>query len=330
MLTPAYKLTIGSKSVDTVHQPAGSTVVELTVKLDMDTPADSFTLVLGQVGSLKPARNDAATIELGYADNGNLTQVMAGKVVDVEPNLKTRRVVGYSAAEALLRSFLDQTYESRTAGAIVQDLAGRAKVAVSKVEDGIEFPFYVVDGRRSFYHHMRDLADLCGFDLYFNNEGQIVFQKFVNGKTVHSFEYAKTVLEVDVLDTPPFAGTVEAWGESPTGTKGPNASAWLTRNFSSSMGKSGSGAPRLLLERVALRTKAAADTAAGADETRIRRRTVRGRLMSVGRPDITLGDAISLQGLQDASLNKTFQVRTITHRIAKRAGFTTEVGFCAI
>ena len=133
-----------------------------------------------------------------------------------------------------------------------------------------------------------------------------------------------------MLETPAYAGMVEAWGESPTGSKGPNSSAWLTTNFKSSMGKSGSGAPKLLLERPALRTKAAAGTAAAASETRIRRRMVRGRLVTVGNPAIKLGDAIELKSLEDTNLNKTYQVRAVTHRITKREGFTTEVGFCAI
>jgi phage protein D len=330
MLTPAYKLTIGKKTVDTINQPAASNVVDLTVKLDMETPADTFTLTLGQIGDLKPARNDACTVEVGYADNGKLTQVIAGKVIDVEPALKIRRVVGYTGAEILLRSFLDQTYEGRTAGAIVKDLASKAKVSVSTVEDGIEFPAYVIDGRRSFYHHMRDLADLCGFDLYFNSEDKLVFEKFTTGKAVHSFAYAKDILDVDLLETPPFAGVVEAWGESPTGTKGPDSWAWLTRNFSSSKGESGSGKPKLLLEITSVRTKAAAQTAAAAYEVRIKRRTVRGRLLSLGRPEIKLGDAVQLKGMSDTSLNKNFQVRTVTHRINKPGGFTTEIGFQAI
>ena len=83
MLIPAYKLTIGNRIVDTTDEPQASTVVDLTVALDMETPADSFTLVLGQVGGLKPERDDETIIELGYADNGELTQVMAGTVVVV-------------------------------------------------------------------------------------------------------------------------------------------------------------------------------------------------------------------------------------------------------
>jgi hypothetical protein len=70
---------------------------------------------------LKTARDDGATIKLGYADNGELTQVMVGKLVTVEPSLTTTRVTGYSRAHALLRMFVEQTYESKTTSQIVRD-----------------------------------------------------------------------------------------------------------------------------------------------------------------------------------------------------------------
>jgi len=154
MLTPAYKLTIGNKVIDTTDEPKASTVVDLKVVLDLDTPADVFTFELGNVGSFRPARDDETKIELGYADNGGFTQVMKGTVETSEPNLTTTRVAGFSGADALLRTFVEQTYESKTAGAIVRDLADKAGLQVGTAEAGITFPAYVVDGRRSVYLHM--------------------------------------------------------------------------------------------------------------------------------------------------------------------------------
>jgi phage protein D len=330
MLKPAYKLTIGRKVIDTTDEPKASTVTDLTVRLDLDTPADSFTFELGNVGSFKPKRDDEAKIELGYADNGGLTQVIAGKVVTVEPNLTTTRVAGYSGAEALLRTFVEQTYESKRAGEIVRDLADKAGLDVATAEDGITFPVYVVDGQRSAHIHMQDLAELCGFDLYVNTEGKLVFEKFVNGKLIHVFEFAKHIIALDVQRTLPLAPVVQAWGESPTGSAGDDASAWLTTDFQGSKGIAGSGKPVLLLERPALRTSAAALTAANAALTTIQRRTLRGRLVSLGRPEVKLGDAIRLSEMADDSLNTEFQVRSVTHRITKLGGFTTTVGFRAI
>ncbi|MGZ8900035.1 MAG: hypothetical protein ACXW3Z_08060, partial [Limisphaerales bacterium] len=153
MLKPAYKLTIGRKVVDTTDEPKASTIVDLKVALDLDTPADSFTFKLGNVGSFKPERDDDVKVELGYADNGGFTQVMKGTVETSEPNVTITRVAGYSGADALLRTFVEQTYESKTAGAIVRDLADKAGLEVATVEDGINFPAYVVDGRRSAYLH---------------------------------------------------------------------------------------------------------------------------------------------------------------------------------
>ncbi len=330
MLTPAYKLTLGQKLVDTTDEPQASTVVDLNVTLDMETPADSLILVLGQVGSFRPARDDEAKIELGYADNGGLTQVMAGTVVTAEPGLTTMRVAGHSAAGTLLRTFVDQTYEAKKAGEIVRELAGQAGVNVAAAEDGIMFPAYVIDGRRSAYHHMRELAHLCGFDLYLNADGELVFEKFVGGKAVHVLEYARHILALDVQQTAPRAGKVEAWGESPTGSQGEDAWAWLTRDFSGSKGTAGADDPLLLLERPALRTADAARIAADAALTAIQRRTLRGRLLTIGRPEVKLGDAIQLRGMSDGTLNANFQVRSVMHRITKVGGFTTIIGFRAV
>jgi phage protein D len=249
----------------------------------------------------------------------------------VQPNLTTTRIVGTSGAAALLHTFVEKTFEGKTAGAIVRELAEGAEVEVATAEDGIRFPAYVVDGRSSAFHHMLDLAALSGFDLYLDPDGKLVFERFLAGKRVHVYEYAKHVVELDVLRTPPRAGRVEAWGESPTDRHGEESWGWLTPDFKGSRGQAGEGeGALLLLERPALRTREAARAAARAAHTEIERRRLRGRLVGTGRPAVKLGDAIRLRGVPDASLNTNFQVRGLTHRITKAGGFTTTVDFRAI
>jgi phage protein D len=330
MLTPAYKLTLGDRIIDTTDEPRASTVVSLTVALDLEAPADSCTLVMGQVGSFRPQRGDEAAIELGYADNGGLEQVLSGTLTAVEPGLTTRRLVVRSAAASLLRSFADTTFENKTAGDIVHDLAGAAGISVAQADAGITFPAYVIDGRRSAWQHLRELADLCGFDLYLNPAGELVFQKFFNGRMVHVFDFARDVLALEQLQTPPRAETVEAWGESPTGAEGEDAWGWLTKDFGGTRGRAGNGDPTLLLERPVLRTAAAAQSAADALHTELQRRGVRGRLLVLGNPSVQLGDAIRLQQNPEGELNGTFQVRSVTHRITKAGGFTTLIEFRGI
>lgn len=327
MIKPAYKLTVGGRVVDTTDQPRASTVVELNVLLDISSAADGLTLTLGNVGGLAPEHGDEAEVSLGYADDeGALTQVFRGAIDRVEPGLETTRVIAYGGDMKLMRHFAEQTFKGLSAGAIVRDLAGRAGVPVERAEEGIGFPVYVVDGERSLYAHMLDLAESSGFDLYLTPAGELVFEKFREGQIVHVFEYAKHIVSLDVQRATPAAEQVEVWGESATGTNGDDAAAWVTTDFSSSKGVAGEGR-RLLLQRPSLRTAAAARTAALAALTEVKRRSVRGRLVTVGRPEVKLGDAIRLAAVPEDSLNGSYQVRGVNHRVTKAGGFTTRIDF---
>jgi phage protein D len=328
MLTPAYKLTIGNKVIDTTDNPQASTVVDLKVSLDMETSADSVTVLLGRVGKFKPQRDDAIKVELGYADEKNsLTQVVSGTIAEADPTLVHTRLVAYSPAVLLLRTFVDHTYEKTTAAEIVKDLCKKSGVDVATADDGITFPAYVVDGRRSAYHHLEDLAALCGVDVYVNADGKLVFEKFLGGKTVHVLEFAKHILDLQVRQTTASAGQVQAWGESPGAGKGDEAWAWLTKDFGGLKGTSGSATPTALLERSVLRTAAAAATAAQAEFTRVSRRALRGRVVTWGSPQIKLGDAVHLSNVPDNPADTPVQVRSVTHRIDKRRGFMSSIEF---
>lgn len=328
MLRPVYRLRLGDQVVDTTDAPRASTVVELVVCLDMDTPADRLTLVLARVGELRPERGEEMVVELGWSGEPP-AKVMTGTVLAVETGLVHTRVVGHSAAEALLHTFADETFKAKTAGAMARDLAGRAGVGVARAEEGIHFPAYVVDGRRSVYHHLRDLAELSGFDLWLDSDGELVFGAFSAGASNHGLAYGQDLVELDGREARSPVGTVEAWGESPA--DGGDASwAWLTKDFAGAMGSAGSGEPVLRLERPVLRTASAAATAAQAAHTALARRTHRGRLLTRGRPQVRLGDSIRLGGAPGGSPDGLYQVRSVTHRLDRRHGFTTTVGFRAV
>jgi len=124
---------IGRKVVDTTDKPQASTVVDLNVALDLDTPADSFTLVFGNVGSFKPARDDETKIELGYADNGGFKQVMTG-LESERINVAAR---GLGVARASFEEAIKYSQERRTFGkAICEHQAIQLKLAdmATKIE----------------------------------------------------------------------------------------------------------------------------------------------------------------------------------------------------
>ena len=107
--------------------------------------------------------------------------------------------------------------------------------------------------------------------------------------------------------------------------------AWLSKDFDALKGVAGSGSPTVLLqESVFCELGQSANTAALALETEIKRNQVRGTLMSMGRPQVRLGDAVRFKDLPESELNQIFQVRAVTHRICKKDGFTTEIKFRSI
>lgn len=328
-LTPAYRLRVGRKVVDTSTEPRASNLVSLDIVLDLNIPADAFTLALGAVGSFRPAQGDEAEIALGYAGETAET-VVSGAVTAVETGLTEIRVTGQSGAAKLLRTFVERTFESMAAGAIVRELADAAGVEIARAEDGTHFPAYVIDGRRSAWLHLRDLADLSGFDLWIDREGKLVFERFAGGRTAHVLEHGKHLLALDVLRSELGAARVEAWGESPASSRGEKTWGWLTHDFGNARGTAGEGEPLRLLERPALRTRQAAQTAATALHRRLQGRSLTGRLLTLGRPQVRLGDSIRLRGLADEALNTFFQVRRVRHRLSKAGGFTTEIGFHSI
>jgi phage protein D len=137
-------------------------------------------------------------------------------------------------------------------------------------------------------------------------------------------------LKLDVLQNPAPDTEVVTFGESPGASRGDQSWAWLTKDFGTFKGSSGSGAPVELLERPALRTAQAAQIAANAALRAINRQTLKGTVVIAGAPKVALGDAIRLSGVPNDALNNTYQVRAVTHRLTKIRGFTTTVGFMGI
>ncbi len=327
IITPAYKLVIGDRKVDTTDEPRASTVDLLQVDLDIEAPADSLTLRLGNVGGLSPKRQDDATVELGFLGDDSLTLVFTGEVACVEPNLLSTRVVALSPGQTLLETYRDETFEFKTAGDIVKQLAEDAGLTVAQTEPGVLLPAYVIDGRRSIYGHMRDLAELTGYDLFFNASAELVYRRAIFSTALHVFEYAKHIVELEVRQCQPTVETVEAWGESVGTSQGEESWAWLVKDFSSSKGTAGDGGSKLLLERPALRTPQFAQLAADGALAAIKSNAIRGRLLTFGRPQVKLGDSLRIKDAPDDRVNGDFRVRAVRHRITKKKGFTTEIEF---
>jgi phage protein D len=327
ILTPAYQIVVGDRKVDTTDDPLASTVEQLLVDLDMDGAADRVLLRLGSIGSFEPKEGDEATVEMGYAEDAALTLVFTGRVETVEPGLFTTRVTVLSRAALLFATVGDRTFQDKTAGDIVSDLAQAAGVTVARADAGIMFQAYFADGRRSAFAHIHYLAELCGFDAFVDPAGQLVFRTATQATRQHVFEHAKHIIELEVGQSRAAAASVDVRGESPGTSRGDHSWAWLTKDTSPSRATAGSGTPARVIEQPVLRTRDAAQQAADAALARVTATATHGRLRTFGRPQVAVGDAIRVKDVPDPRLNGDFRVRSVRHRLDKAHGFSTQIEF---
>jgi phage protein D len=322
---PIYRLVIGAAEIDVIKDVSASTVVRLDVERDMEAHTDRFELRLAPLGGIQPAEDDDVKIELGF--DTTLNRVFTGKVTEVVSEVTTLRVVGLSTMLELEALRLDKTYEVRTAGEIVKDLAGQAGVDTGVVEDGIFFPFYVIDGRLSAARHVHRLAGRCGFDVYVLPTGELEFRQFTKSAADHVFTYGQDVLDFSLTARPERASEVVVFGESPASAEGDDAASWLTKNFQQGQATGGGGPETVLVQDPAIRTTDAADLRAEGVLRRSRQRARIGTLRALGRPEVKLGDAIRIEQAPDDRLNDVFQVRAVYHRLSRRVGLVTEISF---
>jgi hypothetical protein len=326
MLRAAYRLTVGRARIDSAR-PGASTVTDLVVDLDLDVPLDQATITLARVdGGLEPALDDPVTVELGDVEDGVET-VFTGAVAGIDPGVTTTRVLAHGLMRKLLAVRVDESYPVRTAGAIVRDLCGRARLGTGVVEDGVDLPGYVADGSRNGYGHVRVLAELSGFDVYVAADGRLVFRRF-GGGTVHAFDYGADLIDAGTRFLPQPGSGVSVFGESPADAAGAaTATGWLTKTFPA--GRAGPPAAGPAVVAGALRGHATAQAAADAAHAARERRALTGRVVGLGRAAVALGDRIRLGSAPNPLLNGTFQVTSVRHRLAARSGWTTAVGFRA-
>ncbi len=322
-LNPDYRIQLGSKTIEPSTEPDAGPV-RITIDLNMDVPADQCEVVLGHIPEAKYEKGENISVNLGYEDS--LSLVFTGTVDSVTPSITTIKIKGLCDATKLLALRIDKTYEKQKAGAIVSDVCSQAGVTVGETQDGIEFPAFVIDSQKNGYDHMRDLAEKCGFDIYFTPDNKLVFKEFAKSSADHTVEYGKDLINVEFAKKEQPVEKVEVFGESPVGSKGEKTWHWLTKSFESFKGEAGSGMS-VLIEDSSIKNKDAAATRAQARLEALNRRMLTGAAVVLGKPEIKLGDAIEVVNMPESPSNGVLKVCSVSHKLSKEKGFVTSVLF---
>jgi phage protein D len=320
---PLFSVSLGG-SADEWAQALVSVVVEA----GLAPFADAATLHLADAAPEPDvAVGDSGAVDLGYEDD-TAEPVFTGQVEEVHRSVEGRaRIAAVNGGAQLSRLRVNQSYEQQKAGDIVRDLAGRAGVDTDTVEDGADFPFYVVDDGRNAYQHIAALARKSGFLAYFTPEGKLSFSPFTAGQAVQTFTYGEDVLSLDATEVVPAVSTVTTVGEGAAGSQGQEAWSWLVKDPSAVTGSSGSGDPERLVQDASLRSGEAAQGAAEGIVDATGRMSLTGELGVPGAPAVVVGSAVEVVDAPQDALNGQFLVRRVRHRFSKRGGFTTLISF---
>jgi len=315
MLRPSYSVRIGSS---TFSSGDADNVVALTTAKNMGLPIDSSDIRLVSDGKHSFKRGDEVKLKLGY--DRDLKLVFTGFVDAIDQEINAVTLTALGPAAALLRLRLNRLYSSQTAGKIVRNLAQEARVKVKDASDGINLPVYIIDDGANAYQHILRLASLCNFDLYADENGELVFRAFAAAKT-HTLEYGKDIVEVLASDSSAAYVGARVSGESPASFKGSDTHTWLTKQ--EVRGEAG-GAQALSLSIAAVKDRQTAEQVAKARFDRLEY-TSTIAVEVVGSPEIRLGDAVSIRNMPARSVNGESQVTGVEHYLSKTRGFTTTI-----
>lgn len=339
-LQPTFSLTIGSLASSTDNLVAGPQT--LVVERDMDIPADALHLRLTDRTDV--ALGDEVTLALGH--DGEEEHVFTGVVVRIQPTLSGIAVSALGRMNDLLNVRTAATFEDQTAGSIARDLIDQAGLDADTIEEGPTLPRFAVDKRVSAFAHLKGLADRLGFELYANRDGAVRFHALGDaagldaaggalgavadvatgllGGGAEQYQFGKHLIRARTHRLPTAWGRIDIGGESPMSGQGDTTAHWLTINDADYRGSAGTDDPSLLLLDPAARTKDLADRFA-AGRLAVARRTAHQVAFTVlGRPQVELGDTLSVGDVPEALHNGEGYVRAIRHRFGSDVGFVTE------
>jgi len=352
-LTPHFVLTLGSLSSNSERAVGGPVRVDVT--RSMGGGADALRVDLVQRRDVQAG--DDASVELGF--DGETETVFTGRVVEVAPTLTGVRVLALGRMDALLRLRVARSWEDRSVGAIVRDLADAAGLDVGRVDDGPTLPRFAVDAQSNAATHVRALAERLGFELYTDRSGKLMFRALgpatgldsaglgglaagaasvasAAGSAVSGllggasggtgYEAGKHLIHATALQRSAGVAAMTIGGAGPASSHGDQSSWWLSTGDDAHKGSAGSGEPLLIRMDAAARTKDLANRFAAGTLVSAQRGTRVLRLRTLGRAALELGDTVQVAGAEDEAINASGYVRTLVHRCAASTGFVTDIG----
>jgi hypothetical protein len=273
---------------------------------------------------------DEIQIILGYQEEGN-RQVFSGWIESISYHSQgVVRLTAINSGALLAQMHLDQSYAQQNSGAIVNDLLAQAEVSAGTITNGIDWPFYVIDGRSSLYQHIAKLANKNNYFAYFSAAGEFNFLPLLSNQALTIFTYGVDIIEFNWFTRAFVTEQLTLIGEGAAGSAGQEAWSWLNKNINNLTAAVGQGVRHLQQSDASLRYPQAVQTIAQNAQTRNSTYTKLGKLRVPGNSALQVGSCFAIDGMAEDSLNNTYCIQSVQHRFNKISGFITEINFCEL
>ncbi len=317
---PSFEVKFGAGSAEDFAGTLSSFRVVLAVAPGVDWA--EVTLAAKSAPSLAPG--DIGSIAAGYEDSST-DKLFTGAVYLLRRSLDgSLRLTAAGGAAALARMRVNQSYEKRTAGDIVRDLATRAGAPPGRIEDGEQYPFYVVDDGMNGWRHVAALAGKNNYVAACDSEGQLDFRPASSGAPVATFTWATDLLALRAWESDAKPGQWTVIGEGAAGSNGEDAWAWVVADASPVKKSAGAG-PERLLSDPSLRSAASVGKAALGRVAAASRMASWAEILGPGSAAVRPGELVEVKDAQDSALNGQYLALRVEHHYSKMGGFTTRV-----
>jgi hypothetical protein len=304
--------------------PWARAMVSVRVDLRAAPGVDAVEVVVSAASDAPSvAVGDAGTVAFDAGSGGGSVTVFTGEVERVDrSNAWGTRLVATNGSAALAALRVDQSYEQRSAGQMVTDLAGRAGASTGTIEDGIDLPVYVADGSRSAWAHVAALAARCGFLAVVTGDGDLAFGPIDPGSPVRTFTAGQDIVAIRGGPRRQLVGSVTVVGEGAAGSNGADAASWLVKDPGALRTTSGKGDQGRLRSDPVVRSAGASTSASGGLATLAGLSDAVLHVLVTGAPEVRPGTSVTVAGAGDG-LDGTYLVVGVRHRYAHGRGFDT-------
>jgi len=318
LLQPGYTLTLGS-------QRWTEQLIALELTLAAAPSLDRLTATFPAEAPVKAAPDDPA--ELTLASGEKQEAVFSGTIASIRRSADAIRVRALNAGGVLAQVRPAITWEQASAGTVIRNLCDEAGVEAGNVEDGISLAYYAADPARTALDHIARVAAWSGAMARVSPDNRVEAVVINATRAEVALKYGRELKTLEQRKAPTAIQSFTVAGESGAGDASSPDALRPTTDFFAGNRPPGPSKGNCWRSEPALRTAAAAASAAAAVQRTYNAGRERGVFTAFLQPDLRPGTVFEIQDAPDGLPAGPMWVESLVHTVG-RDGAVTRARFC--